>query len=540
MHETSRRDLLRWGLAAAATPWLGAGCRPCNGGTTFRWNNALHSDGIDPEVLADPASLPELVSLVRKAESEKRGIRMAGAGHSFSDVALSEDYMLRPWKLGALLTLDRAQLKAAHRDDPHLVRTESGIRLRHLNDALFAQGLALDNMGGWDAQTIVGAACTGTHGSGLAYGPIASQLVSLQLVTTGGEVLQLEPADGITDAAMFPGVIDTPAGRVPARLVQNDEVFNAVSVSMGCMGIVYAVVLRAVPRFWLREVRELTTWGSLTQPGGFLDRLLQRKQLDPGAAADPDHYEIYVNPYPPAAGGGAATHRCLLTRRYRLPSPPATFTADDQKRGRWGSDLIGTVAQVAGRGDALADFLNNHPQHAPKLLDDSLAALQDASYVDVSYRVFNLGPANLFRVLGVELAFDLSQTIAATERHFALAAELRTRGIVHSSPPSLRFVKSADALLAPMHGRDTTMLELGMLVNADGAEDLLLTHEKKLIAGLRARPHWGLDLKALQDFSEVRALYPTADRWLAVYKELNRHGTFNAELTDRLGISVPR
>src|SRR6185503_3327720 len=78
------------------------------------------------------------------------------------------------------------------------VRVEAGITVKELNLHLERHHLALTNMGGYDAQTIVGAATTGTHGSGLAFGPIASQIRSLELVTTGGEVLKVEPDPGIT------------------------------------------------------------------------------------------------------------------------------------------------------------------------------------------------------------------------------------------------------------------------------------------------------------------------------------------------------
>ncbi|MEY4580360.1 MAG: hypothetical protein RL701_5063, partial [Pseudomonadota bacterium] len=370
------------------------------------------------------------------------------------------------------------------------------------------------------------------------YGPIASQLVSLQLVTTGGQVIQLEPHDGMTDPAQFPGYIESGGERITATLQQDDEAFNAVVVSMGCMGVIYAAVLRAVPRFWLREVRELTTWGDLTKAGGFLQRLLTKQRLEPHEAQDPDHYEIYFNPYPPARGKPASSHSCLLTKRYRLAEEPAHLSQDARRRGSWGSDLIGTVVAVTGRGNAVVDYLNAHPQAVPRSLDDALAALQDKSYIDLSYNVFNLGPANLFRAYGIEMAFDLAQIVKVTERHFAIAADLREHGVMHVSPPSIRFVASSDAHLAMMYGRQTAMLEIGMLVGVSGADQLLKTYERKYIDEFAARPHWGLDLQILQDFSEVKALYPAAERWHQQYQRFNARGTFNGELTDRLGISI--
>ncbi|HEY8946683.1 MAG TPA: FAD-binding protein [Polyangiaceae bacterium] len=534
-----RRDVLGAVALTAVPSALLSGCCPCHQQSNRKWNNALNLSGVDPDQQAAPASLAELVALIRKAESEGAGVRMTGSGHSFSDVAFSEGYLFSPFKLNRELPLDRESLRPELKNDPHLVRVESGVRLRELNPRLFKNGLALVNMGGYDAQTIVGAAMTGTHGSGLAYGPIASQIESIELVTTGGAVLKVEPTRGITDPARFPKFLETPEGHVPAELIADDETFHALAVSLGCMGIVYAVVLRAGPRFWLRESRTRSTWGELRKPGGFLERLLRGQKLDAGTAADPDYYEIYVNPYPPRAGLSAATHRCVLTKRYKVFEEPPRLSQDDRRRGAYGSDALLAAAQITGYGARLVEYMNRYPKNVPMVIENSLRALEDASYVDISYNVFNLGPANLIRAYGIELAFDIQQTIEATERLFAIASELAKRNWMHSSPPSLRFVKRSPAHLAMMYGRDTMMLEMGMLTCAEGADDLLTTYEKRFMAELGARPHWGLDLNVLDDFSQVRALYPpSADRWLAVYRRFNSKGTFNAKFTDRLGISV--
>src|SRR5690606_26896431 len=196
-----------------------------------------------------------------------------------SDVAITDDMLLTPYKLDNVLTLDRSRLKQPQQ--PLLARVQSGIRIRELNRHLDRQGMALENMGGYDGQTIVGAAMTGTHGSGLGYGPIASQIVSLQVVGEGGVMVQIEPADGITDAEIFPGTLEeNPA--IPVTLIQDDMQFNAMVVSVGSMGIVYSVTLKTEPKFWLREVRTLEKWADTKAPGGFLDRLMRGENLDDG------------------------------------------------------------------------------------------------------------------------------------------------------------------------------------------------------------------------------------------------------------------
>ena len=47
-----------------------------------------------------------------------------------------------------------------------LVRVQAGIGLRELNLALDAHGLAVENLGDIDVQSLAGATATGTHGTG--------------------------------------------------------------------------------------------------------------------------------------------------------------------------------------------------------------------------------------------------------------------------------------------------------------------------------------------------------------------------------------
>jgi hypothetical protein len=101
-----------------------------------------------------------------------------------------------------------------------------------------------------------------------------------------------------------------PFSRVGARqIVSADQLRDiagkpAASLGMGCMGVVYAVVLRAVDRFWLNESREPKTWSELTKPEGFLQKFL----LNPRDPQFPDHIEITVSL---RAASGSRARRAL-------------------------------------------------------------------------------------------------------------------------------------------------------------------------------------------------------------------------------------
>ena len=196
--------------------------------------------------------------IVSSAEHDGATVRAVGSGHSWSDVALTTGYLLRPERLNRPLEITG-----------NLVRVEAGMRLRELNRHLDDNGLALSNMGGYDAQTVAGVMSTSTHGSGIEFGPIADAVRSLELVASGGRVIRIE---------------------------RGDDMFDAAVVSMGCMGVIYAATLEVEPEYWLTEVRELSTWA-------------QQRERIPEALQANRHYEVYLNLY--------GEHRCIACRRNR-------------------------------------------------------------------------------------------------------------------------------------------------------------------------------------------------------------------------------
>jgi hypothetical protein len=166
-----------------------------------------------------------------------------------------------------------------------------------------------------------------------------------------------------------------------------------------------------------------------------------------------------------------------------------------------------------------------------------LRRMRDDSFVDVSYRVFNIGEANKIPAYSAELAVSLENDahIAAVERIFAIAAECRSKGLVHTSPIALRFVAPSKAYASMMHGRPTMMIELILAKGTKRGFELLAVYEQRL-ADLGIRPHWG-QVNSLSAATDFAAMYPRWDAWRAVYDELNATGVFDSPFTHRIGIS---
>lgn len=474
------------------------------------WHNHAGNQSCHPREIVRPGSLAELIELVRRAEAEGQTIRMVGTGHSWSDVALTEGFLLDPRGLSGVSGVEGEPLTEAARGR-RLVRVLGGTPISALNDRLWEMGLGLPNMGGYDAQTLAGVVSTSTHGSGLAYGPFPDLVRSLDLVVSGGRVLRLEPADGPTrdDAG---GIGD---GEVPIELVKDDALFHAAACGLGTLGLAHSMLIEVRERFWLNEVRTLSTWEEV------------RETLTPeGVLAGPDHYELFVNPYPEPNG----KHRLLVTRRSECPEPPPG-TAQDKLERHFLTELESSLPLTG----SLVRFLARHlPGLMTKRFDPVLEGMCDDGYANRSYKVFNIGEANHLPAYSMELGIAVDgRHVEAVDRILEIAAVRAEEGLFHSSPFSLRFTGPSSAYASMMHGQPTMMIELIMVTESRGGYTLLEGYEHRL-ADLGARPHWGQYNTLTPE--RVAQLYPAWDKWLAAESELNASGVFDSPFTRRVGI----
>jgi FAD/FMN-containing dehydrogenase len=167
--------------------------------------------------MATPADEKELQDLVRKAGSERKTVRVAGAGHSSTPLVLSPDI---------LVSMER--FKGVVNQDGDTITIRSGMMLKEANQAFLKHGLALENLGDVDLQALAGAIGTGTHGTGKRLRILSNHLVGGRLVNGKGEVVEFS--------------------------LENDRDFTlAARVAMGSIGIFTELRLRLVPAFKLHR-----------------------------------------------------------------------------------------------------------------------------------------------------------------------------------------------------------------------------------------------------------------------------------------------
>jgi hypothetical protein len=484
-----------------------------------RWRNDTGNQSIYPLRLLTPTTLAELSAVVSEAESDGCTVRAVGSGHSWSDVALTDGILVRPDGLTEPLDLEAQLLRAGvidvfREDGTTLVRVQAGMTIAKLNAHLQSLQLALPNMGGFDGQTVAGVISTSTHGSGIGFGPLSELVRSLDLVGAGGVVYRIEPEDGPTDP-------DTYGAQYPdVQLRQDNRWFNAAVVGMGCMGLIHSVILAVGPLFYLREIRKMSTWSTV------------REELAQGdVLAENVHYEVLFNPYPRDDG----EVECLVTTRNPIDQSEYRH---DHRRSR--SLLMELAARFPLTPLLLNVAIGLVPKISPFLIGQALKALVNDDYVNISYRVFNIGEANYLPAYSAEIGVPIDERqlhLAAVERIVEVADQRRRLGdVYHSSPISLRFVKATDAYMSMMQGRDTVMIELIMATHTVGGMELLAAHEQALYR-LEGRPHWGQVNTLTGSHGLVASMYPDYGDWQEVHAELNASGVFNSPFSKRVGLS---
>jgi hypothetical protein len=475
------------------------------------WRNHTGNQGCDPLRISSPESLRQLVDLVREAEDREVTVRAVGSGHSWSDVTLTGGFLAEPHGLAHALPLE-TELLRDDADATRLARCGSGIRLKALNDHLDLEGRALLQMGGYDGQTVAGVVSTSTHGSGIRLGPICDFVRSLDLVASGGEVYRIEPAGGITDPEAY-------AARHPDRtLVQDDRFFDAARVGVGCLGLIHSLVLEVGERYWLREIRRLRRWGEVRE------ELRAREAL-----GGQRHYEVYISPY-----SLEDDDHCLVTTRHPTYGPAET--PKDRNR----NSVPEFVATLSITPKLLDLIYTARPSLTPWLLDQGLRAIADEEFTNLSFRVLNIGTANLLPAYSSEIGVPVDAEgshIEALERIKRIATRRREVGSVYqTSPIALRFVRASSACLSMMEGRDTMMIELIQATRTEGGFELLAAYEEALY-DLGGRPHWGQVNSLTGSHDLVRSLYPRYDEWQEVHARLNASGVFDSPFSKRVGLS---
>src|SRR5450432_2963157 len=117
-----------------------------------RWSNWSGSVQCTPHQVITPSTIDELARIIGIYGRGGRQVRVVGAGHSFTPLVQTDDVLLSLEHMQGTESIDR---------EAGTVTVLGGTQLKRLGSELFHAGLAQENLGDIDAQSIAGAISTG-------------------------------------------------------------------------------------------------------------------------------------------------------------------------------------------------------------------------------------------------------------------------------------------------------------------------------------------------------------------------------------------
>ncbi|XID95972.1 D-arabinono-1,4-lactone oxidase [Paenibacillaceae bacterium WGS1546] len=421
-----------------------------------KWRNWSGIVSAKPQVVAYPQHIDEVAQLVKRCRAEGRTLRVIGSGHSFTAVAASDDVFVSLDRMQGLLHVDPQERTAT---------VWAGTKLRMLGELLLSEGFAQENLGDVDVQSIAGAISTGTHGTGLRFGNLSTQVVGLTVVSGTGEVIECtEKSD-------------------PER-------FKALQVSLGALGVIVQVTLRLLPAYRLK-------YESSRVP---LSACLERMHA---LAAEHRNFEFYWFPY---------AEPCQLKTMNETDEPvtPRKF-----------ADYMSDIVLENGAFGVLSALSKWVPGMSAPISRLCAAAVPTSTKVGQSHRVYATKRLVRFNEMEYNLPADAMEPVVREMRE----AMARAKHRVHF-PVECRFAKGDDIWLSPAYGRDSAYIAVHMYRGM--SHESYFADMERIFLKHGGRPHWGKlhsltaeRLKTLYpkwgDFRAVRAMLDPDGVFLSPY-----------------------
>lgn len=403
----------------------------------------------EPRRVERPANVAELSRIVENS----RQVRVVGACHSWSEGVITDDTLVTLDGMKRVLHVDRENLR---------VRVQAGIRLKELIRALEAHGLALANLGSIAEQSLAGAICTGTHGTGIGFKCLADQVQSLSLIDGNGE----------------------------ERVLDRDHPdFDAVVVGFGSFGVVHEITLSVVPSFQMHAITE--AWP-------FEDVIENLEQFVAGS----DHFKFWWF---------APNENVVIFRQRRTDEP-----RNDSDLKRWFKDeLLGFAVYRA----ALALQKLNRRRLVPwtnRVLAGEYAKRFER--ICKSHVAFLTPKPPVHRE--AESAFDYADAKALLREYRRLVLE---SGYCYSMVQEVRFTKADEFWASPAYGRDSIWLSM-YNVDSDANYQQQFQLFERFATAHAARPHWGKESTFDRDY--LLASYPRLSELIELVPRYDPAGRF--------------
>jgi len=426
-----------------------------------RWQNWGRSESVTPVERRRPTSVDEVSAIVRSARERGLRVKPVGTSHSFSGIAVAPG-----------IQLDMSGLTGVVASDGHNVTLGAGTVLHDLPPLLGPLGLALQNMGDIDVQTISGATSTGTHGTGADFGGIATRISGATLVTGSGDILDINRAT-------------------------NSELLPAVAVGLGALGVLVDLTIECVPSFAMNLVER-------PEP---LETVLAewQQRID-----ESDHFEFYWFAHTDVAATKTST---------RLPGDARLAPLHPVRR--WVDDSL--VANTLY--SATTAFQRSFPRTTPAINRFSAKLWGNREFTDHSHNTFATERRVRFREM--EYAIPQDQVPAALRE---IEAVIERKGWTISFPIEVRAAAADDLWMSTASGRKTGYIAVHRHYRENPTEYFAAVEE--IMKAHEGRPHWGkMNTRTAADLAPV---YPHFGDFVSVRDRLDPDRVFANPYLERV------
>lgn len=415
-----------------------------------------------PEGVYYPNTEKEIVGLVKEAAQSGKKIRLMGATHSWSALIETEDFLVSLDKCNKVLEVNKEKKQ---------VTVQAGIRLNDLNPLLWAEGLSLSNLGTIAEQSVAGAITTGTHGSGIKYGNIATQVVGVSLVCANGEVKQINESE-------------------------NARLLPAVKISLGALGVISKVTLQCEDAFYLKEESYPLRFDEAMD--GFEEQL-----------NTVEHFKMWWFAHAP---------KVQMYRWYR---------SKDKLKPR---NKIVAVLEDRFLTNHFFGFLLKTGSAMPRLIPSinkfiNLVHFKKIDRLEESFKVFSIVVPPKHRECEYAIPVEHTKEALLAYKQMIEEKKFKVNFVVE-----IRFVKGDDIWLSPAYERDVCYL--AAYQHNQHRWDEFVDCFEELMSKYGGRPHWGKEFRISPE--TLRTRYPKWDEFKKVMLELDPNGMFQNVMTRQL------
>jgi FAD-linked oxidoreductase len=394
-----------------------------------RWRNWSGLVEAVPNFRSYPVSQEEIQAEVLRAAEDGERLRVGGSGQSFTPLCWTDENLM---SLDYFTGIESADMQ--HRR----VWVRSGTRLADLANSLSERGLAQEALGTSGQQTLAGAISTGTHGSGIAFGNMSTQVSALKMVCADGSVKTISAAS-------------------------DKDLFDAARLSLGALGVITHVELKCVDAYRLHYRSSM-------------DRLDETLRKLEHLKRSHRHFEFAWNP-----NSDKVQLRFMDATAEPLSPPSFQRLAQNlilENGATWALSALSRRVpggmKVARRMTAWAAS-NDDIVGEPGLRYDARLLVR---FVESAYAV---------------PAAQLPEVLRQMER------VIRALHFKTPLPVEVRFVRADDIWLSPCYGRDSAIVSVN--VPKDVPRENYFDAMTEIFDRHEGRPHWGkLHNKTADDF----------------------------------------